>query len=366
MGISEYDEYEKKIIKIADKLHKQHQKSEDGINQRLDTIYGDRVLENKNQYEINPPKKVSELLETKFPELYCPYKGIIAEGSTILTGKPKAGKSAFMLGLAMRYTMGMDSLGVSTDGGGACFFGLEDGEPRLQRRIKAYLKAWNPTVAERELFMENMHYHIIVPRIDTGLNRYLSDYISDYCNVKLIVLDMFKKIDSEKPNRNVYKADARVGHEITRFCIENPGIAVIVTHHGRKVSSVNPVDAAIGTGGLVGSFDNVMHIEIEREERILHVVGRDIDPEEFTLESVNKEYTFNIIEQYQDSNRKKIWAAIPRTNGIKRNEIQDTLDILDRTLNYHLKQMEIDGLVFRPKYGQYQRTEKRFFEVDNT
>lgn len=363
----EEESIESRVIRLADKLEKENG---DGITSKLNSINGKEELKYKGSLPVSlameDPLRISELLESKFNAPYYIYKGVLCEGSTITYGKPKTGKSDFMLGLTMRYVMGMELLGKHTDGGSAIFFGLEDGKPRLQRRIKEYIRRWKPSIDMIDLLRNNMHYQIVSPTIDNGLTEYISRYMDKFPDIRLIVFDMYKKIDSSEPERNTYKAEARVGHAITSYCNENPGISIVVTHHARKLSAGNPVDAVLGTGGLVGSFDNIMHLEVtDDDRRILHVSGRDIDPEEYYLESEDKKYTFNTFDPDDiESKRKRVWQAIPQTQDVDKGVIINGSGIKGEILKYHLKQLFEDGLIDKPKRGRYIRTNKWYFERD--
>jgi hypothetical protein len=72
--------------------------------------------------------------------------GYIPEGLTILAGRPKIGKSWLVLALALAVAMGTKVLGVDVKKGAVLYCGLEDGQRRMQDRVRKILgptaKGW--------------------------------------------------------------------------------------------------------------------------------------------------------------------------------------------------------------------------------
>ena|SRR5687768_9966457 len=82
--------------------------------------------------------RASDLQVMKFPPVRYVVPGFIAEGCTLLAGRPKLGKSWLMLGLAVaggRYCLG----DARCEQGGVLYLALEDNQRRLQRRIDKVL-----------------------------------------------------------------------------------------------------------------------------------------------------------------------------------------------------------------------------------
>jgi hypothetical protein len=86
------------------------------------------------------PISAPELLAKKLPDAQFIVPGYIAEGLTILAGRPKIGKSWLALGIAMAVASGGLAFGaVKVAAGSVLYLALEDTERRLQRRIKQIL-----------------------------------------------------------------------------------------------------------------------------------------------------------------------------------------------------------------------------------
>jgi hypothetical protein len=81
-------------------------------------------------------KKLADLLARVFPIPRAIVEKIILEGLTLLAGKPKLGKSRFMLDIAIAVACGGKALGhLPADAGPVLYISLEDPERRLQSRI---------------------------------------------------------------------------------------------------------------------------------------------------------------------------------------------------------------------------------------
>ena len=88
--------------------------------------------------------------------------GYITEGLTILAGRPKLGKSWFMLETALGTSMAGICLGnIVCELGDVLYLALEDNERRLQSRITKLIGYAND-------WPERLHYATEWPRADAG------------------------------------------------------------------------------------------------------------------------------------------------------------------------------------------------------
>ena len=77
-----------------------------------------------------------------FPEPRWIVPGIVPEGTTILAGKPKMGKSWLALGTSVAVAAGGVALGTKrVERGAVLYLALEDNPRRLQSRLKKLLPA---------------------------------------------------------------------------------------------------------------------------------------------------------------------------------------------------------------------------------
>ena len=82
----------------------------------------------------------TELMAIEFPEPRWIVPGIVPEGTTILAGKPKMGKSWLALGTSVAVAAGGVALGTKkVERGAVLYLALEDNPRRLQSRLKKLL-----------------------------------------------------------------------------------------------------------------------------------------------------------------------------------------------------------------------------------
>ncbi|MDP2661088.1 MAG: AAA family ATPase, partial [Dehalococcoidia bacterium] len=95
--------------------------------------------------EAEPPSRraifsADELLDAEFPEPRWAIPGIIPEGLSLLVGRPKIGKSWYLLQAALAVGSGGRFMDENIDRGKVYYFALEDSPKRLQARMRAI--AW--------------------------------------------------------------------------------------------------------------------------------------------------------------------------------------------------------------------------------
>src|SRR3712207_4780338 len=85
-------------------------------------------------------RSAADLQRQTFPPIRYVVPGYIAEGLTLLAGRPKLGKSWFMLDVGLAVAAGRTCLGATAcEQGDVLYLALEDNERRLQSRIEKLL-----------------------------------------------------------------------------------------------------------------------------------------------------------------------------------------------------------------------------------
>src|SRR5262249_39330770 len=131
---------------------------------------------------------------------------IPAEGVTLLSSKPKFGKSWFVYDLCIACTMDRFTLGtIKPAQGDVLYLALEDSKRRLQRRMTKLLPTFGATWPERlTLKTEWRRLH------EGGLD----DIRAWYTHTKskdgkptMVVIDVLAKVRKPVGNRHLYEAD---------------------------------------------------------------------------------------------------------------------------------------------------------------
>jgi hypothetical protein len=214
-----------------------------------------------------------ELMSKDLPKIPDVVEGILPVGLTVFAGKPKMGKSWLMLHTANGgYALGK----VKVQGGEALYLGLEDSERRLQSRLSIF----------GESIPNTLHLGTSLPRIDEGGLAYVSAWLEQHPNAKLVVMDTLARV---RPRRikgaDPVEEDVSTGIQLQALAMKH-NISLVMVHHLRKALADDPLDAVSGTTGLTGVADAVLVLMRPRGEKnaVLHITGRDVTEQSLALQ----------------------------------------------------------------------------------
>lgn len=218
-----------------------------------------------------------------FPDLVEHVPGLITEGFGILAGAPKAGKSWLSLDIALACAEGGMVLGgLPTDQRAVLLLALEDGERRLQSRMRQ-LRA-GPLPAGLNIITE-LSFGAVGATICEWLELHAHDETKP-----LVLLDTLGRARPQRrPGDDPYIADYQLGAGIKRIVDHLPGAALVAVHHTRKAGAQDWMDTVSGTQGIVGSADYILVLRRERQsdDGMLAVTGRDVHEAEYALTVTN-------------------------------------------------------------------------------
>ena len=132
-----------------------------------------------------------------------------------------------------------------------------------------------------------LHFAVASDKLSDGLIVQLEDYLKEYPDSRLIVIDTLQKIRTASKD-NAYASDYGDISLIKDFA-DRHSLAVVVVHHIRKQNDSDVFNKVSGTTGLTGSADATFVLEKEKrasDAAKLYVTGRDTPYQEFTPASV--------------------------------------------------------------------------------
>jgi RecA-family ATPase len=205
-----------------------------------------------------------------FSPLIYAVPGLVPEGSVLLVGPPKIGKSWLVLIIALAAASGGKALGLAIPKRPVLYLALEDGDRRLQDRCRRLL-ADDPIPPEFEYRTQ----------VEPGR---VSDTIAAWVHwhkepPPLVILDTLGRVlPPAQLGESSYQRDYRVGTTLKRIVDGHPGMTLLVNHHDRKANAEDFVDAVSGTHGLAGAADTIIVLTRDRQETLgkLKVTGRDV------------------------------------------------------------------------------------------
>jgi hypothetical protein len=299
-----------------------------------------------------------------FPALAYAVPGVIPEGSTMLVGAPKIGKSWFVLACALAVAVGGRAIGVlPVDKRPVLYLALEDGHRRLQSRCRILLGDDHiPPGFEYLTFVEPGQVFVT---IEAWMARYPNDS-------PLVILDTLGKVmPPTLPGESSYQRDYRIGSTIKRLADAYPGSSILVNHHDRKAESEDFVDSVSGTHGLAGAADTIITLTRPRleESGLLKVTGRDIAEGEYAVtfnsNSAWKLDGTSLAEAARNAAVARITSGIgdqlveviahvgKHPAGVKPAELAEALDMDPKQAQVYLSRAYKAKRLNRPSYGLY-------------
>ena len=224
--------------------------------QKLQTVNADTLL-----YE--PLEKPSFVVD-----------GLIPTGLILFCGSQKIGKSWLMLKLCLCVSQGIPLWDMPTREGDVLYLCLEDTFCRIQDRLFRLTDEAS----------ERLHFAVASDKLSDGLIVQLEDYLKEYPDSRLIVIDTLQKVRTASKD-NAYASDYGDISLIKDFA-DRHSLAVIVVHHIRKQNDSDVFNKVSGTTGLTGSADATFVLQQESRASNaakLYVTGRDTPYQEFTL-----------------------------------------------------------------------------------
>jgi len=266
------------------------------------------------------PAGASPLSELEF-KTFMPLKWIvpdyIPEGCTLLAGKPKVGKSWLMLTTALAVARADLILSQHCDQRRVLYYALEDTERRIHSRVSDLYGAETG-------WPDNLLMSYALPNIDRGCGAQLEADITAH-QPELVIIDTLAMIrGAKRKDEDPYQYDYRtmqVPAEIAR----QTGVSIIVVHHTRKQGSDDVFDTISGTLGLAAAADTLVVLTFAEgtEQRRLAVRGRDVEPEDKTVEWDKEMHEWIVTGDYEEKPR----AGSPLTEQLVAMVMTSTMPV---------------------------------------
>ena len=225
-------------------------------------------------------RTAEELFNMELPEVKYIVEGIFPQGLTIFAGKPKIGKSWFILHVSLAVCLGGLALGkIKVEKGDVLYLALEDTDRRLKDRMENLLSGAKPP--------NNFHYCCKDWGRFPEAGIWIEEFIEEHEDTRLVVVDTLQKIRAPSPKgAGVYESDYKAIEDLKAIA-DKYNIAVVAVTHQRKATSPDDIfDTITGSLGLTGSADTNIILRKEartRADGILHITSRVIEDQELAL-----------------------------------------------------------------------------------
>ena len=148
------------------------------------------------------------------------------------------------------------------------YLALEDDFQRIQSRM-FMMYGVNDT--------PNLHFATTAGKIGNGLGEQLENFMQEYPDTKLIIIDTMQKIREVGGEAYSYASDYEIIGRIKQFADQH-GICVLTVHHTRKQQADDSFETISGTTGLLGCADGSLLMQKKKRTELdatIKVVGRD-------------------------------------------------------------------------------------------
>ena len=292
------------------------------------------------------------LMDMDLPEPRHIVAGLFAEGSGILAGRPKIGKSWFALQLALSVARGDDLFDHATLGGDVLYLALEDNKRRLRSRIS---KAFGTGDVPARLWL-----HTEWERLDRGGLEALDEWLTNAELPRLVIIDTLAKVKPRRPrNADPYEHDHEVMSMLTTLAGKH-GVLIILIHHTRKAVSDDFIDSVTGTLGLSGGTDATIVLARTRgqTDATLSITGRDVDEQELALEFDADTCLWRLMgdaDEYRQTKARIDVLEVMRRNGqpMRPGQVAQALDKNRSTVRWLMTKMAGDGTLKAWGDGKY-------------
>ena len=299
----------------------------------------------------------ADLVARQFKEPKWAVPQIVAEGLTILAGKPKTGKSWAALDFAVAVSGGYSALGnVECQQGDVLLLALEDNDRRLHQRLKAVLQG-QPAPAALQIATQWR-------RADAGGLDDLQSWLGSHSRARLVVIDTLQMIRGQRGKNDAIYADDYAAVGKLKALADAATVPFVVVHHLRKESAGDPLESVSGTAGITGAADTILVLKREPKDSfgLLYVRGRDVPENEIAMqfdETTGKWLRLGGADDFRRSEARRavIRALLDFGDPMTPAQIADALGRVDAkakgALRVLLHKMHKSGEVVQHADGRY-------------
>ena len=211
---------------------------------------------------------MTQLFQTSYQSRPPIVENLLHSGAYLLAGAPKIGKSFLVAQIAYHVSTGQELWGFKVHQGTVLYLALEDDFQRIQNRM-FMMYSVNDT--------PNLHFATNAEKLGKGLDEQLENFMREYPNTKLIIIDTMQKIREVGGEAYSYASDYEIIGKLKQFA-DKYCICVLTVHHTRKQPAGDAFEMISGTTGLLGCADGSLLMQKKKRtalEATIDVVGRD-------------------------------------------------------------------------------------------
>lgn len=290
--------------------------------------------------------------------------GLLYEGLTLLTARPKAGKSWLVLQLAIAASGGGGMPRFTfNDRGTVLYYALEESTSRTQLRLRK--------LAPMGDWAANLKFIYSVKPLMQGGAEDLQACINQV-RPRIVVIDTFTALvrTSSQRNADVFRSQyAEI--DCLRKIAQDSGVAMIVVHHTRKAEGDDVVDSVSGTHGIAAAADSIWSLKRSAQgEGKLEVTGRELEHRTWKLRFTDKPFGWTVADDHEKAaisdERNDILEDLRLHSPSKPRQIADRLVRSEQSVRMMLSRMVKAGQVQKVARSSYSITRLHCYNEDST
>lgn len=218
-------------------------------------------------------QSVAELMRMEFPPLSWIVEGLVPEGTILLAGKPKSGKSWLVLNIIVAAKLRLELLRRPVAPCDGLYLALEDTPRRMQSRMRTLLLECGNRVEE----LAGFAYRCDWPRGAAGAVL-LDEYLAAHPKCRIVAVDVLAKIRPLGDKRGAYEQDYEA-IAAWKEVADKHRITLIIVHHTRKAEADDVFDEVSGTLAINGAVDQIIvlkRLPANPKQATVHMRGRDL------------------------------------------------------------------------------------------
>lgn len=301
-------------------------------------------------YQRNNILSAETLINSTFEDNKPIIENFLHKGLSLLCGKPKIGKSFFLLDMMISLSSGMPIFNwfETEKAYKTLYFSYEDNHNRLKKKLKL--------LTAEKTDIKNLYFSLTSPRINDGLEEYISSWLQENPDTQIIIFDTLSYITPTNTKHNGGYYSLYNNLKILKEICTNYNLSIILVHHTRKIQNEMDIfDEILGTTSLRGLVDTSY---ILASDYTLHIESRDFEGKQFQLTRQNNRFLIKseINDENNQTEDKKyidyIWE-VGRPCALR--EIYEKFpDKNQSTIRNRLKKLIQDGRLAKPSRGEYE------------
>jgi hypothetical protein len=285
----------------------------------------------------------TQLYQGECAKLRPVFGDLLWDGLTMLTAKPKAGKSWLTLQCAVHIAGGRQVDGLTAIDHGPVLYGaFEEPASRTMSRLRK--------IAEPGEWTERLHFvYDLLPLMGGGAEQLR--LLIDQLKPRMVVLDTLTALikGGGKRESDVFRSQYAEVSRIRKIS-EDCKTAIVVVHHDRKGVSDGAIEAIAGTGGIAAAIDAVWHLKRKPEgEATLDVIGREAEEKTFAMRFDQAPFGWRVLgddaAQLLNGERREVMVLLREDGGLTPAQIAAELGKSRPAVRMLLKRMREDGQV---------------------